>query len=140
MEEKKGNTLLKWTSIVMMIGGGLGILIGTIGALAIAALLGSYGGMGLWPLLLLAAALALSGSLVALIAGIFGLKYHRYPEKMDTCIALGAASLLLSLAGSIISYILDSDPNLFSRFAGLALPGLYLYAAVKGKQRRQEVI
>ena len=128
----KGRKFLKVTGILMIIGGAFGIIggiVAMIGAGALAAVLETSAGG-----LMLASALILASAVFQLIAGIMGVKNCDKPEKAQSCLVMGVIVAILSVAGNVISNILDSSFNILSYATGLIIPVLYIIGAVKNKE------
>lgn len=128
----KGKTYLKVTGILMIIGGSIGIIVGVVallGATALAKLLETSAAG-----LIFGCILVLVSAIVQLIAGITGVKNCSRPEKAKTCIKLGVAVALLSLAGNIISVAAGNSFSFTNLITGLALPVLYIVGAVLNKK------
>ena len=123
----KGQKILKVTSILMIIGGVIAVVVGVLAILgisALAALSGSAEGTGL---LYASSILVTVASVIQFIAGIKGISACSDPQKAASCIKWGIIiSMIIGLVGggtfSITSLVLN-----------LLLPGLYVYGAMQMK-------
>lgn len=132
--ETSSNKFLKVTGIIMIIGGSLGIIFGIIGIISFGALAAAFGSeikVGMW---IFAAVLALAGSAVSLIAGIFGVKYAAVPEKANVCVLFGLLTIAFSVLGLIFNLVAGGKFSFLSFLIGLILPGLYLYGALQNRK------
>ncbi len=128
--EAKGAKFLKVTGILMIIGGILGIILGIIALLGVAALVALGASSGL---LTFAAVLSLVSAIVQLIAGIKGVKNANKPEMAQSCIVWGAIVAVLSVVGNILTAVGSGSFDVTSLLLGLVLPVLYIVGAVKNK-------
>ena len=97
----KGQKYLKVTSILMIIGGVIGIIAGIIailGVSALVALTGSAEGTGL---LYAGSIIVTVASVIEFIAGIKGLGACKMPQKADACIKLGIIIAVLSIVSML---------------------------------------
>lgn len=130
--EKKSNTLLKVASILMIIFGGLGIILGIIAVVGASAL--SLLSEGETALLIWGSVAYLLSSIVSLIAGIIGVKNAAKPEKAQTCIIFGIITALFAVLGSIMTVVGGGKFNVLGLSTGLVLPVLYLVGAFQNKK------
>lgn len=129
----KGQKFLKVTSILMIIGGVIGAIVGVIaiiGVSAFAGLRGSAEGMGL---LYVSCILVIAASVFELIAGIKGLGACKEPEKAAGCVKWGIVIAALSVVSMIIGVVGGGDFSVTSLVLNLVLPGLYAYGATQMK-------
>ena len=106
----KGQKILKVTSILMIIGGVIAVVVGVLAILgisALAALSGSTEGIGL---------LACSDS-----------------QKAASCIKWGIIIAILTIISMIIGLVGGGTFSITSLVLNLLLPGLYVYGAVQVK-------
>ena len=111
----KGQKILKVTSILMIIGGVIAVVVGVLAILgisALAALSGSTEGIGL---LYASSILVTVASVIQFIAGIKGIGACSDSQKAASCIKWGIIIAILTLV------------------LNLLLPGLYVYGAVQVK-------
>lgn len=128
-----GQKFLKVTSILMIIGGILAVIVGimaVLGVSALAALAGSAEGMGL---LYVSSILVIVASVIELIAGIKGLGACKAPDKAAKCVKWGIIVAVLSIISMIINLVGGGDFNITNLILNLLLPGLYVYGALKTK-------
>ncbi len=129
--EKKSNGLLKVSSILMIIFGSLGIILGIIAVVGSSAL--SILSEGETALLVWGSVAFLLSSTISLIAGIIGVKNAAKPEKAQTCIVFGAITALFAVLGSIMTMVGGGKFNALGLSTGLVLPALYLIGAFQNK-------
>ena len=132
--ERKSNMLLKVASIIMIVGGGLGIVFGIIAVLGLGALALALGSEASTGLLMAGALLALVSSIISLVAGIVGVKNAAVPEKAQTCIVFGIITAVSSVFASTLSMMGGNSFNFASLLVGLLLPVLYLVGAFQNKK------
>ncbi|MFP3154724.1 hypothetical protein LQZ18_09935 [Lachnospiraceae bacterium ZAX-1] len=137
----KSNGLLKVSSILLIIGGALAIIVGIIALIGIGALAVFASEMGGTGALTFAAVLSLLGAIFELVAGISGVKNAAKPEKAQNCIVFGIIVAVLCVAGNIlysVSYASLTEtafsPNFVGLVTGLVLPVLYLIGAFQSKK------
>ena len=131
--KNQGQTFLKVTSILMVIGGIIALLAGVfaiLGVSALAALMGSAEGTGL---LYAGSVLAVVTSAVEILAGAKGLKACRLPEKAGECVILGIAIVALSMISMVVSVKGGGEFNIINLVVNLLVPVLYILGAVKTK-------
>lgn len=132
MENAKGQTFLKVTGILMIIGGIIGIISDIMAFVGIG-ILSSLASILAW--LYIAAVVGLIGVVLELIAGIMGVKNADKPEKAGTCIAWGIVVIAFSIISNIISIAISPDTfNYFGLFTGLIIPVLYLIGGILNKK------
>ena len=131
--KNQGQTFLKVTSILMVIGGIIALLAGVfaiLGVSALAALMGSAEGTGL---LYAGSVLAVVTSAVEILAGANGLKACRLPEKAGECVILGIAIVALSMISMVVSVKGGGEFKIINLVVNLLVPVLYILGAVKTK-------
>ena len=131
--KNQGQTFLKVTSILMVIGGIIALLAGVfaiLGVSALAALMGSAEGPGL---LYAGSVLAVVTSAVEILAGAKGLKACRLPEKAGECVILGIAIVALSMISMVVSVKGGGEFKIINLVVNLLVPVLYILGAVKTK-------
>ena len=131
--KNQGQTFLKVTSILMVIGGIIALLAGVfaiLGVSALAALMGSAEGTGL---LYAGSVLAVVTSAVEILAGAKGLKACRLPEKAGECVILGIAIVALSMISMLVSVKGGGEFKIINLVVNLLVPVLYILGAVKTK-------
>ena len=131
--KNQGQTFLKVTSILMVIGGIIALLAGVfaiLGVSALAALMGSAEGTGL---LYAGSVLAVVTSAVEILAGAKGLKACRLPEKAGECVILGIAIVALSMISMAVSVKGGGEFKIINLVVNLPVPVLYILGAVKTK-------
>ena len=141
---EKSNVFLKITSILMIISGSFGLLFG-IFVLLFGVILGIAAihnpGPGVTQVVGLVetgVVLALVGTLVQFIAGLFGVKNAKNPEKANICIILGIINAVFVLVSLILDYIGGGVHNFYNVFLvmfGLIIPTLYLLGAFQLKSK-----
>lgn len=129
----QGQTFLKVTSILIIIGGIIALFAGVfaiLGVSALAALMGSAEGTGL---LYAGSVLAVVTSAVEILAGAKGLKACRLPEKAGGCVILGIAIVALSMISMAVSVKGGGEFKIINLVVNLLVPVLYILGAVKTK-------
>lgn len=130
-QQAKGATFLKVTGIIMIVVAALGIILGIVALIAaIAANALADGALGL---LIVAALIALVGSVLQLIAGIIGVKNCNKPEKAQTCIVWGAIVAALNVLSVVLTVAQGGDIAV-SGILGIVVPALFIFGAIKNKQ------
>lgn len=131
--EAKGAKFLKVTGILMIIGGILGIILGIVALLGVAALAYISDGELVTGLLYVASIVAVLSGIVQLIAGIMGVKNSKKPENAKKCMVWGVIVIVFSLISSILTVVGGNSFPTFSFLLGLVLPVLYIVGAAKNK-------
>ena len=129
----KGQTALKVTSILMIIGGVIAAIAGILAILglsALAALSGSAEGMGL---LYASSIIIVVSSVIEFIAGIAGIGACSAPQKAASCVKWGIIIAVLYLVGMAIGLVGGGDFSIINLVLNLLLPGLYVYGAMQMK-------
>ena len=128
----KGQKILKVTSILMIIGGVIAVVVGVLAILgisALAALSGSAEGTGL---LYASSILVTVASVIQFIAGIKGISACSDPQKAASCIKWGIIIAILTIT-MIIGLVGGGTFCITSLVLNLLLPGLYVYGAMQMK-------
>lgn len=127
MNNAPGKSLLKVSSILIIIFAGLGI----VGLLGLSALISAMGVSGMIVVL----AFLVSGALaiVELIAGILGIKNCDKPEKAQTNLIFGVIMIAFVVINAIVTIVMKSFVW-WSTLSGLVLPIIYLVGALKNKE------
>lgn len=129
----KGQKFLKVTSILMIVGGIIAVIISIIALLgisSIAALVGSAEGTGL---LYTSAIIAIVASAIELIAGFKGLAACKEPQKAAACVKWGIIIAILSIVSMIVGLMAGGEFSITSLLLNLLVPGLYVYGAIQMK-------
>ena len=135
---EKSNKFLKVTGILMIIGGSIGLIIGliaVIGVAALAALIRAAGEEVSSGMLMFGAVLYLVCAVVQFVAGILGVKNAKKPEKAMVCVVFGILTAVLAVVSTIITTAGGGDFNAVNLGTGLILPILYLIGAFQNKQK-----
>lgn len=134
----KGQKFLKVTSILMIIGGVIGVIAGIIailGVSALAALMETGEGTGL---LYASSTIVTLASVIQFVAGIKGIGACNAPQKAAVCIKWGVIIAVLSIISMIIGLVAGGDFSITSLVLNLLVPGLYIYGAIQMKNGSQE--
>ena len=129
----KGQKILKVTSILMIIGGVIAVIIGIlaiVGTAALSALAGTVEDTGL---LYASAILVTVASVIQFIAGIKGIGACSDPQKAAGCIKWGIVIAVLSIISMVIGIVGGGTFSIVTLVLNLLLPGLYVYGAVQMK-------
>ncbi len=129
----EGQKFLKVTSILMIIGGIIGAIAGTIVILGIGALLAladDAQGSGLF---YASSIIMIVVSIIQFIAGIKGVGACSAPAKAASCIKWGVIVAVLTVISMIIGLIGGGEFNLINIVLNLLVPGLYIYGAIQLK-------
>lgn len=127
------NMLLKVSSILMIIGGALMLLIGLI------AVIGASMESALRaPLVMAAIAFVFIIALVELIAGIIGVSTANKGKKGTTCVVLGLIILVVAIANVVVTIISTGSIAIPSLIIGLLLPVIYLIGGINQKNYEAE--
>lgn len=127
--EAKGNQFLKVMSILMIIGGTGGIIVGVSAVLGASALAAEIGNAANFGLLMFASIVAWASGVTGLIAGATGIKNAAKPEKTMAGIVFGILTVTLSILGSILNAAGGGSFSVVNLITGLVLPVLYLIGA-----------
>ena len=131
------NKLLQVSSIIMIIGGVIGVVAGTMAVMGVGLLaltLGSEAKMGL---LFGGSVLSLVSSLVSMVAGIIGVINADRPKKAKICIFFGVLAIGSAILASTLSMMGGNNFKITSLLVGLVLPTLYLIRAFQNKELAQ---
>lgn len=134
----KGQKFLKVTSILMIIGGVIGVIAGIIAILGISALealMETGEGTGL---LYASSTIVTLASVIQFVAGIKGNGGCNAPQKAAVCIKWGVIIAVLSIISMIIGLVAGGDFSITSLVLNLLVPGLYIYGAIQMKNGSQE--
>lgn len=126
----KGQTFLKATSILMIIGGVIAAIVSLIGIAGVA-LLASLGGAS--GLLYLSVGIAVAASVIELIAGIKGVGACKAPEKAAACVKWGIIIAVLSVISMVVNLIGGGEFEIVNFILNLVLPVLYVIGAAQLK-------
>ena len=133
----KGQKYLKVTSILMIIGGVIGIIAGIIAILGVSALVALTGSAEEPGLLYAGSIIVTVASVIEFIAGIKGLGACKMPQKADACIKLGIIIAVLSIVSMIVNVVGGGEFNVTSLILNLLVPGAYVYGAIQMKKDSQ---
>ncbi len=137
------NSLLNVTSILMIIGGIIAIILAIVTVLGTVALLAAYGGesafAGLMVLLVIATVLGVGSSVIELIAGLKGKKAAATNVGGKQCVSLGIIIVIISLISIILNIVtsnmtaqpINIGSTLINALISLVLPVLYIIGAKK---------
>ena len=146
--EEKGSKILKFASIIMIIGGILSAL-GGILIVAAAGLFTAFSGNAevqqavseaeasvgsVSVLLWVAAIITIVGAVIEIVAGIKGKKNWNNPEAFKTLLILGIACAAMSLISNII-LAGEQGIKITSIISGLVIPALYIYGVTELKKQ-----
>ena len=123
----KGQKILKVTSILMIIGGVIAVVVGVLAILGISALAEGTG------LLYASSILVTVASVIQFIAGIKGISACSDPQKAASCIKWGIIIAILAIISMIIGLVGGGTFSITSLVLNLLLPGLYVYGAMQMK-------
>ncbi len=132
--ERKKNTILLVTGILLIIGGAIGLvssIIAVLGARVAAVIFADQKGVGL---LVFAAVLLLISAIVSLITGILGVVNADKPAKANVLIIFGILTALFSVLGNILTVAGGGTFSVLSLITGLAVPVLFLVGAFQNKK------
>ena len=129
-----GIKMLKVSSILLIIGGAIAIIMGIVGLLGVGALHAIFGGDIPIGLLYAVAGFALASGVLTLIAGIVGVGACKKPEKSGTCIILGVIVVILTVIGQILNMKAGNQFDITSIIIGLLLPVVYIIGASQVKK------
>lgn len=132
--EYKSNTLLKVTSILMIVGGVLGILVGLLYALGAGGLALVAGEGGAVAAILLTTVFTLLSMSLNVAAGIVGVVNANKPHKAKTCIVFGGIIIGLTVLGGLVNMSQGNGFDVLGLLVGLVLPGLYMAGAFQNKK------
>ena len=127
----KGQTALKVTSILMIIGSVIAAVTAVIAILGVSALVALAGSTKNTGLLYTSLVLMIVASIIQFIAGIKGIGACSAPQKAASCIIWGFFIAGLSIASMIVALIGGGEFNLITLVLNLLLPGFYVYGAMQ---------
>lgn len=122
----QGKTMLKVSSILMLIGGILAAIMGVIAMIGIAALVALGASSGL---LTVSGILVLVGAVVEIIASAKGLGACKAPEKAKGCMPWGIIVAALCVVSQILTVVGGGEFSVINLITGLVLPVLYIIGA-----------
>lgn len=122
--EAPGKSLLRVSSILMIIFSGIVLVLGIIGIIAA----GAIGGIVIAAASTIVVTLAILPTVVMFIAGIFGIAFAGRPERAGVCLVFGIIVVVLTLLS------IFSSSFAWTQLAGLILPVLYLIGAIQNKK------
>ena len=131
----KGQGFLKVTSILMIVGGALGAILGLI-AIALAAVYAALAfeiDPGTAGLLFGGGILIIVAAVVEIIAGIMGLKACKAGKGAGKCVIWGIIVAVLTIISIILSVAGGSEVNIVNIVLNLVVPALYIFGAVQMK-------
>ena len=128
----KGQSFLKITSILMIVGGIIAVIAGVIAILGVSVLAALSGSVEVTVLLYVSSILVTVASVIQIITGVKGLKACKAPETAGKCVTWGIVIAVLSTISLVISLIGGGDFNI-TMALNLLVPGLYIYGAMQIK-------
>ena len=128
----KGQSFLKITSILMIVGGIIAVITGVIAILGISVLAALSGSVEVTVLLYVSSILVTVASVIQIITGVKGLKACKAPETAGKCVTWGIVIAVLSIISLVIGLIAGGDFNI-TMALNLLVPGLYIYGAMQIK-------
>jgi len=128
----KGQSFLKITSILMIVGGIIAVITGVIAILGISVLAALSGSVEVTVLLYVSSILVTVASVIQIITGVKGLKACKAPETAGKCVTWGIVIAVLSIISLVIGLIGGGDFNI-TMALNLLVPGLYIYGAMQIK-------
>lgn len=130
----KGQTFLKVTSILMVIGGALGALSSLLGIAGVALLAAAADSHAAALLLYVALALAIFACVVEFIAGLKGLRTCKTGENADKCVVWGIIVAAIIVVSTVINLLNGGEFSLTNILLNLVVPVLYIYGAAQVKK------
>jgi len=127
----KGMTMLKVTSVLMIIGGILATVLSIIAVIGVGTLAAFGVSSGL---LYVACIIALGGSAIQIITGIKGLGACNIPSKAASCVIWGIIVIAICVISEILTVIAGDKFSIFTLLLGLVLPVLYIVGAIQLKE------
>lgn len=132
----KGESFSIVTSVLMMIGGAVGIINGVIAVLGAGALAAAVGTTASFGLLMFGSVLVWGSGTAELIAGVTGMKRAAKPEKAVAYLAAGILAAVLTALGNVLIVSGGGSINVLSLVSGLALPVSCLLCERRARDRR----
>ena len=130
----KGQTFLKVTSILMVIGGALGALSSLLGIAGVALLAAAADSHAAALLLYVALALAIFACVVEFIAGLKGLRTCKTGENADKCVVWGIIVAAIIVVSTAINLLNGGEFSITNILLNLVVPVLYVYGAAQVKK------
>lgn len=130
----KGQTFLKVTSILMIIGGALGALSCLLGIAGVALLAAAADSHAAALLLYVALVLAIFACVVEFIAGLKGLKTCKTGENADKCVVWGVIVTAIIVVSTVINLLNGGEFSITNILLNLVVPVLYIYGAAQVKK------
>ena len=130
----KGQTFLKVTSILMVIGGALGALSSLLGIAGVALLAAAADSHAAALLLYVALALAIFACVVEFIAGLKGLRTCKTGENADKCVVWGIIVAAIIVVSTVINLLNGGEFSITNILLNLVVPVLYIYGAAQVKK------
>lgn len=134
-----GQTLLKVTGILMIIGAVLSIIISLLGVIGGAAVTSmssvaddaetAVAATGLGVAVIIIFVIALIAGIFQLVAGILGVKKSGVPNSAKPCLIIGVIIIALNVISTIVGVVSGGDFSIVSFATGLILPVLYTVGA-----------
>lgn len=131
---EKGQTFLKVTSILMIIGGALGALSCLLGIAGVALLAAAADSHAAALLLYVALVLAILACVAQFITGLKGLKTCKTGENAGKCVVWGAIVAGITLLSTVISILNGGEFTITNILLNLVVPVLYIYGAAQVKK------
>lgn len=129
-----GIKMLKVSSILLIIGGAIAIIMGIVALLGVGAIHAIFGDEIPIGLLYAVSGLALASGVLSLVAGIVGVGACKNPEKSGKCIILGVMVVILTVIGQILNMKVGNQFDFTSIIIGLILPVVYIVGASRVKK------
>ena len=101
----KGQSFLKITSILMIVGGIIAVITGVIAILGVSVLAALSGSVEVTVLLYVSSILVTVASVIQIITGVKGLKACKAPETAGKCVTWGIVIAALSIISMVIGLI-----------------------------------
>ena len=128
----KGQSFLKITSILMIVGGIIAVITGVIAILGVSVLAALSGSVEVTVLLYVSSILVTVASVIQIITGVKGLKACKAPETAGKCVTWGIVTAVLSIISLVIGLIGGGDFNI-TMALNLLVSGLFIYGAMQIK-------
>lgn len=125
-------TILKVTSILMIVFGILAALIGILAIVGLSAL-AAYGGGLIMGMLYLSSILVIVSAIIQIIAGVRGLSTSKTLNGAEKCVFWGIVIIVITVISTILSLIGGGEFSFINIITSFAIPVLYTYGAVKIK-------
>ena len=128
------NRVLQITGIVMIVGGIIGVIAGTIAFTSLGFLTIILDSEADFKLSLSSIILSVIISVINIVAGIVGVINSDRPENAGVCFIFGFITLISSVFASTLSMLGGKSYQISSLLIGLIIPILYLVGAYQNKQ------